>query len=86
VLLRRRLGRFYAAPGYCTEYLYLYLATGLRPSRLIAEDTDEIEVVRVSPEEAIRRIAEGEVCDAKSIAGLLTYYWRRTRGEQARVP
>lgn len=69
-----RLGGFYAAPGYCTEYLHLFLATDLKPSRLIAEDTDEIEVVRVSAEEAIRRIATGDICDGKSIAGLLSYY------------
>jgi ADP-ribose pyrophosphatase len=81
-----RLGGFYAAPGYCTEYLHLYLATDLKPSRLIAEDTEEIEVVRVSPEEAIQRIATGDICDAKSIAGLLTYYWKRLRAGQAREP
>ncbi|MDP2743611.1 MAG: NUDIX hydrolase [Dehalococcoidia bacterium] len=81
-----RLGGFYAAPGYCTEYLHLFLATDLKPSRLIAEDTDEIEVVRVSPEEAIRLIATGDICDAKSIAGLLTYYWKHVRPGQAREP
>ncbi len=69
-----RLGGFYAAPGYCTEYLHLYLATELKPSRLIAEDTEEIEVVKVSLEEALQLIAAGDICDAKSIAGLLIYY------------
>jgi ADP-ribose pyrophosphatase len=71
-----RLGGFYAAPGYCTEYLHLYLATDLKPSRLIAEDTEEIEVVTVSLDEALRLIATGDICDAKSVAGLLTYYWK----------
>lgn len=66
------LGGFYSAPGYCTEYLYLYLATELVPSPLQAEDTESIEVVRVSPDEVRALIASGKICDAKSIAGLLS--------------
>ena len=66
-----RLGGFYSTPGYCTEYLYLYLAEDLQPSRLVAEDTDEIEIVHVALGEIKDRIKSGEICDAKSIAGLL---------------
>ena len=66
-----RLGGFYSSPGYCTEYLYLYLAEELQPSRLIADDTDEIEIVRVPLGEIKDRIERGEICDAKSVAGLL---------------
>jgi ADP-ribose pyrophosphatase len=66
-----RLGGFYSAPGYCTEYLHLYVATQLVPSRLEAEDTDEIEVVRVSWNKIPDLIASGDIADAKSIAGLL---------------
>ncbi len=69
----KRLGGFYSAPGYCSEYLYLYLATDLMPSRLTAEDTEEIKVVRVPLAEIPGMIASGRICDAKSIAGLLTY-------------
>jgi ADP-ribose pyrophosphatase len=68
-----RLGGFYAAPGYATEYLYLYLATDLVPSRLYAEDTDEIEVVRVTVKQIPELIASGRIQDAKSIAGLLAF-------------
>jgi len=68
-----RLGGFYAAPGYATEYLHVYLATGLAPSRLHAEDTDEIEVVKVPLAEVPALIASGKIEDAKSIAGLLMY-------------
>jgi ADP-ribose pyrophosphatase len=68
-----RLGGFYSAPGYCTEYINLFLATGLRESRLVAEDTDEIEVVRVPVAKIAGMIDNGEICDAKSVAGLLKY-------------
>ena len=66
-----RIGGFYAAPGYCTEYLHLYLAEDLQPSQLTAEDTDEIEIVRVPVRDIRGLIDSGRICDAKSIAGLL---------------
>ena len=68
-----RLGGFYASPGYCIEYLHLYLATDLVPDRLQAEDTDSIELVRVPLSQIAGLIASGDICDAKSIAGLLLY-------------
>ena len=67
------LGGFYSAPGYCTEYLYLYLASDLIPSRLIAEDTGSIELVRVPVSQITELIASGSICDAKSVAGLLLF-------------
>jgi ADP-ribose pyrophosphatase len=68
-----RLGGFYSAPGYSTEYLYLFLATDLTPSQLFAEDSEGISLVRVSPEQILELISSGSICDAKSVAGLLTY-------------
>jgi len=68
-----RLGGFYSAPGYCTEYLHLYLATDLVPSQLYAEDTENIRLVRVPITEIPGLIDSGSICDAKSIAGLLTF-------------
>jgi ADP-ribose pyrophosphatase len=73
-----RLGGFYSTPGFCNEYLYLYLATDLTPSQLYAEDTAGIEVVRVPIKQVPDLITSGQICDAKSIAGLLAYieYWK----------
>ena len=68
-----RLGGFYAAPGYCTEYLHLYLATDLVPSSLSAEDTESIRLVRVPFSQVLSLIDSGSICDGKSIAGLLTF-------------
>ncbi|MFQ6122244.1 MAG: NUDIX hydrolase [Dehalococcoidales bacterium] len=69
----QRLGGFYSAPGYCSEYLHLYLATDLTPSQLHAEDTENIKLVRVPVTQIPNLIASGKICDAKSIAGLLTF-------------
>jgi len=69
----KRLGGFYSAPGYATEYLYLYLATDLVPSRLFAEDTESISLVRVPLDQIPELISSSSICDAKSIAGLLAF-------------
>jgi ADP-ribose pyrophosphatase len=66
-----KLGGFYTSPGYCTEYLHLYVATKLKPSRLEAEDTESIEVVKVPLSKVSEMINSGEINDAKSIVGLL---------------
>ena len=68
-----RLGGFYSTPGYCSEYLYLYLASDLVPSSLDAEDTEDIELVRVPISQIPGLITSGSICDAKSIAGLLIF-------------
>lgn len=68
-----RLGGFYSSPGFCTEYLHLYLALELVSSPLKAEDTEIIKLVRVPTSQIPELISSGHICDAKSIAGLLTY-------------
>ena len=74
-----RLGGFYSAPGYSSEYLYLYLATDLTSSPLYAEDTDSIRLVRVPVAQISSLITSGSICDAKSIAGLLTFLGSKAR-------
>ena len=73
----KRLGGFYSTPGYCSEYLYLYLATDLTHSPLEAEDTGGISLVRVPVDEITGLITSGGICDAKSIAGLLAFLEHR---------
>jgi len=65
-----KLAGFYSAPGYCTEYLHLYLATDLAPSRLYADDTAGISVVRVPVGDIPALLAGDELEDGKTIAGL----------------
>jgi len=72
-----KLGGFYSIPGYGTEYLHCFLATDLIPGRLVAEDTEDIELIRISPREIPHLITSGEICDAKSIAALLMFLFIR---------
>ena len=67
------LGGYYLAPGYSTEYLYLYLVSDLVPSRLVAEDTEGINVVRVPVSQIRKLLRSGRICDGKSIAGLYMF-------------
>jgi ADP-ribose pyrophosphatase len=71
------LGGFYSTPGYGTEYLHCFVAADLVPARLVAEDTDDIELIRASPAQIPQLIASGEICDAKSIAALLMFLFGR---------
>jgi ADP-ribose pyrophosphatase len=68
-----RLGGFYSSPGFCNEYLHLYLATDLTPGQLYAEDTAGIEVVRVPVAQINDLVTSGQIEDAKTIAGLLAF-------------
>lgn len=68
-----RLGGFYSSPGFCTEYLHLYLALDLVSSPLHAEDTEIIKLIRVPTSQIPELLSSGQICDAKSIVGLLTY-------------
>jgi ADP-ribose pyrophosphatase len=72
-----RLGGFYTTPGYGTEYLHCFLATDLVSSRLVAEDTESIELLRIPSEQIPLLIMSGEICDAKSIAALLLFLFIR---------
>jgi ADP-ribose pyrophosphatase len=65
-----RLGGFFASPGYCDEYMHLFLASDLEPSPLRADADESIQVVRLPLAEALRLVERGEICDAKSIIGL----------------
>jgi ADP-ribose pyrophosphatase len=72
-----RLGGFWVAPGYCTEYIHIYLAEDLYESRLDADHDERIEVEIVTLDDALDRIDAGEIEDAKSVCGLLQYARRR---------
>jgi len=78
-----RLGGFYSSPGYCTEYLHLFLATELIPSPLQAEDSESIKLVRVRLGEVLGLINSGSICDAKSIAALLLFLEHRKSAKPA---
>ena len=65
-----RLGQFYAAPGFISEQMTLFLARGLTPVPAHPEPDELVTPVILSLREAMRRIRTGAICDAKTIIGV----------------
>lgn len=63
---------FYVSPGFLTEKMYVFLATGLTETTQNLEIDELIEVERITIQQALERTSNGEIDDAKSIIGLLT--------------
>lgn len=68
-----RLGGFFVAPGYTSEYIHLFVCSGLRESRLAGDEDEDIEVERMTLGEAVAAVERGEICDAKSVIGVLRW-------------
>ncbi len=65
------LSEFYSTPGFCSEKLWVFLATDLTETARNCEADEIIEVVRLPLTRALEMIASGEIEDAKTIIGLL---------------
>ena len=63
---------FYSTPGFTNEQIHLFLATDLTLKKQNLDEDEFIDVETVSLKEALGMILSGEICDAKSIAGILT--------------
>jgi ADP-ribose pyrophosphatase len=72
----REIAAFYTTPGFCRERMTLFLAEGLDHGDASPDSDEELEVVRWQIDEIESRL--GEIEDAKTLAGLLTYL--RLRG------
>ncbi len=66
-----KIGEFYLAPGYSTEYMHLYLATDLHPDPLPGDEDEFITLERVPIRQAYQLALNGELQDGKSLAALL---------------
>ena len=66
-----RVGEFYLAPGYSTEFMAVYLATDLTPNPLKADDDEFLQVEKMRVKKAWQLAEQGGVPDAKSLAALL---------------
>ncbi len=67
----KKVGEFYLAPGYSTEYMEVFLATDLHENPLEADEDEFLTVVKIPMREAIASAERGEMPDAKSLAALL---------------
>lgn len=66
-----KVGEFYLAPGYSTEFMGVFLATDLKHNPLDPDVDEFLSVEKFSVKQALALVASGEVPDAKSLAALL---------------
>ena len=66
----QKVGEFFLAPGYSTEFMSVFIGTELRHNPL-APDADEfLSVEKMSVREAFEMSLRGDMPDAKSLAAL----------------
>ena len=65
------MGWIFTTPGFTDERIWLFLATGLHPTRQRLQHDEVLTVERLPLDEAVRRAASGEIRDAKSVCALL---------------
>lgn len=81
----RRVAGFYPTPGFCTEFMHAYLATGLTHVGQNLDETERIEPHVLTMAEALAMIRRGDILDAKTIA-LLLYTHVFESGADDRAP
>lgn len=65
----RPLGTWPLAPGYSSEVMHFFLASGISPSRGEPDPDEQLELAWCTEDEARRLVRAGEV-DVKTVAGL----------------
>ncbi len=67
----------YLSPGYSSEIIHIFAASGLRRGAAAAPDEDErLETVTLPLSEAVAMVGRGEVQNAAAICGLLEVFRR----------
>lgn len=61
---------FFTAPGFCTERLTMFLATGLREEQAEQPEDEDLELSWLTMPDALEAIESGRITDAKSLAGI----------------
>ena len=65
-----KVGEFYLAPGYSTEFMAVFIARDLTPSPLPKDQDEFLELERIPLDKAFQMAEQGQVPDAKSLAAL----------------
>lgn len=66
-----KVGEFYLAPGYSSEFMAVFLATELKHNPLKADDDEFLQVEKIPVSNAVEMFERGEILDAKSLAAWL---------------
>jgi len=61
-------GAICPSPGYCTEMLHIYVATGLTEGENCPDEDEFLNVIKMPIDELISKIMKNEIQDSKTIA------------------
>lgn len=73
------LSVLYPTVGYCSEVIHIYLARDLVPCGQRLDEGEFLSLERLPLEKALQMVLAGEVPDAKTQIGLLTYALRQQK-------
>ena len=65
------LVKYWPTPAFADEVLHLFVATGLKPGKVNADDDEFIETVIIPFKKAVAMVRSGKIRDSKTVVGLL---------------
>ena len=72
----QKLTKIMVSPGFCTEVIDIYLATGLSQHETHPDADEFLNVEKYPLSEIVKRVLNGEITDAKTVVGILMA-WQR---------
>ncbi len=67
----QKIGEFFLAPGYSSEFMHVFLATDLFPSELPADEDEFLKVEKIPYQEVLQMAKNSQILDAKTLAVLM---------------
>jgi len=64
----QKIGAFYMAPGYSTEFMHVYLATNLFDAPLPGDKDEFLAIERIPIKQVLNMIQTGKFIDGKTLA------------------
>lgn len=65
------LTTIFTTPGFTNEAIHIFQATGLTPGAVLRDEDEFMEVVELPLSRVMAMIRAGEICDNKSLTGIL---------------
>ncbi len=63
--------KYYTTPGFSNQMIFIYLAENLIPGEKQLEDDEFLDVYELDMDKAYNMVLTNEICDSKTIIGLL---------------
>lgn len=67
----RQIAFFYSSPGFASEKMYIYLATGLKPVAVATPEDEILQAEKMPLKDAVAMARNGEIRDGKTLVALL---------------